>query len=69
MASTDAKKAIAVLSILTGITTILVGLRLRTRKTKKAIGADDWALMLALILIYVNDGLAFTRGFNYFLVL
>lgn len=52
MLTFEGKKAIIVLSILTPLSTIFVGLRLARKQ--KVLGADDWLLCFALLLLYLQ---------------
>ena len=59
MLTSDGKKSIIVLSILTPLSTIFLGLRLA--KKGQLIGIDDWFLCFALVLLYLQAAGAFLR--------
>lgn len=61
MLSHDGKKSIIILSILTVITTVFCILRWIPRRQKNLLGADDWLLAFALLMLYVQDAGAFLR--------
>ena len=52
MLTSDGKKSIIVLSILTPLSTFFLGLRLR--KKRNLIGTDDGLLCFALVLMYLQ---------------
>ncbi|CAG8949921.1 hypothetical protein HYFRA_00004251 [Hymenoscyphus fraxineus] len=59
MLADTAKDSIIILSILTAFSTLFVALRLTKRKLAKNLGVDDWFLIFALLMIYVQDVGAF----------
>ncbi len=52
MLTFEAKKSIIVLSFLTPLSTVFVGLRLARKQ--KHLGVDDWVLCFALVLLYLQ---------------
>ncbi len=52
MLTFEAKKSILVLSFLTPLSTVFVGLRLARKQ--KHLGVDDWVLCFALVLLYLQ---------------
>lgn len=59
MLASDGKKSIIILSILTPLSTVLLGLRLA--KKRNLLGPDDWLLCFALLLLYLQAIGAFLR--------
>ena len=52
MLTSDGKRSIITLSVLTPLSTIFLGLRLERKR--KLIGIDDWLLIFALVLLYLQ---------------
>lgn len=58
----DERNAIIIITILTVLASIVVFFRLRRRKSKGFLGTDDWIIVAALVLLYVQDFWAYTRA-------
>lgn len=52
MLTDDGKKSIIILSVITSLSTVFLGLRLS--KKRKLLGPDDWLLCSALFLLYLQ---------------
>lgn len=53
MLTGDAKKSIIIITVLTVLSTVFLGLRLRRKRS--TLGIDDWLLCFALLFIYLQD--------------
>lgn len=51
----DGRNQIIITVVLSVLATILVVLRISMRRAKAAIGADDWLLLFAVFMLYLQD--------------
>ncbi len=58
----DERNAIIIITVLTVLASIVVFFRLQRRKSKGFLGTDDWIIVAALVLLYVQDFWAYTRA-------
>ena len=65
MISSDGKKSIITLTVLTVISTVFLALRLWRKR--KSLGADDWLLCFALLLIYIQDAGGYCCGYSMYI--
>lgn len=54
MVTEDGRRTIIVLSVLTPVTTVFLGLRLAIRQSRRVIGIDDGLLCFALVILYLR---------------